>query len=680
MSLVGANGGRIPLSGIGLFNIQIGKLMIKTEFVIVNSDEITWPFTILGLTLLESMGSIIDLKNKNIQFRLDNGDTETIGFSQYISNVLTLSPSFSSHVIFQEEELLRSPARSDISDGALFKEIDELMGDTNRVKTDPMLSSTAAPSSPQIKGSPDYARPSPTYPKSPVYSPASPPFTPSYSPLSYSSPSPPPDHEKAAAHLEFRRALSTPSPPPTDRTAEEEIVRPSFMRKDQPTADAAKAPLPHGIDTTTPRPHFMEPRPNDALRSITLPSVLPHQENGPDIVSNVTSEIRSRSPSDRFSQNTRSRSQGKSMPVVCFHGKDIYPHDKYAEEYEIDEDLIVSEDDAEVLCNIIEGLDRPFDEKLDYTYFDLSTDKINLYKCDPNFQPTVRRELLQFKECFSKHNFDIGHIPYEFANTKFELHPGKRAYSPDYQKSIPELRLLKRLEEIFMHQGVLVPGAHTSLYRSNNFVVRKPGKTDYSKIGNYRLVNDCRGINRAAIPIASSLPFIETIRQKMSGFEYLTKLDVCNGFFSLPVHKDSMQYLQTTTAVGSGSLYYARTTQGLFCAPTCFQTAMARIVETITETIDGHDVKQFITVYVDDFYVTTFSGGSEFHWKVLKVLLSKLVEFNLKIRIDKLEAFTHSAMVLGLWTDKTFVSIDKSKVAVLENWEIPQNKKDIHVF
>ena len=33
LSLVGANGGKIPLSGIGIFNIQIGNLIIKTEFV-----------------------------------------------------------------------------------------------------------------------------------------------------------------------------------------------------------------------------------------------------------------------------------------------------------------------------------------------------------------------------------------------------------------------------------------------------------------------------------------------------------------------------------------------------------------------------------------------------------------------------------------------------------------------
>ena len=72
LSLVGASGTQIPIKGIGIFVIKIGKIVVKTEFILVT--DLNWPFTIVGLTLMEKLNSIIDLGKRTISLSLENGE------------------------------------------------------------------------------------------------------------------------------------------------------------------------------------------------------------------------------------------------------------------------------------------------------------------------------------------------------------------------------------------------------------------------------------------------------------------------------------------------------------------------------------------------------------------------------------------------------------------------------
>ena len=105
-------------------------------------------------------------------------------------------------------------------------------------------------------------------------------------------------------------------------------------------------------------------------------------------------------------------------------------------------------------------------------------------KLQTKLQNIVRIEMKQFLPCFAKHNYDTGKIPSEFAQTKFKVYPNKRAFCPDYRKGLPEARLLAQLEVIWIKQGVFKKGEFNSSFRSNNFLVKKPNKTDYTVISN----------------------------------------------------------------------------------------------------------------------------------------------------------------------------------------------------
>ena len=82
LSLIGAEGSPIMGIGIGTFYIKIGYTVIKTDFFMVHPD-VNWKYPILGLSLLEKLGTTINLGSKTLTFDIF-GEQESITFSQYI--------------------------------------------------------------------------------------------------------------------------------------------------------------------------------------------------------------------------------------------------------------------------------------------------------------------------------------------------------------------------------------------------------------------------------------------------------------------------------------------------------------------------------------------------------------------------------------------------------------------
>ena len=84
VKLVSATNGAIKGTGIGLFELQFGDLTILTDIFLVDT-EMSWPYTIIGLTLLEQLNALIDLKNKTLTIKND-GNTETIPYHNYANH------------------------------------------------------------------------------------------------------------------------------------------------------------------------------------------------------------------------------------------------------------------------------------------------------------------------------------------------------------------------------------------------------------------------------------------------------------------------------------------------------------------------------------------------------------------------------------------------------------------
>ena len=283
------------------------------------------------------------------------------------------------------------------------------------------------------------------------------------------------------------------------------------------------------------------------------------------------------------------------------------------------------------------------------------------------------------EKLFARHDFDIGKLPDRFS-LKFEIRDEKRFYHPGYRMSEPEREILKRLENKFIDQGILKVMDEPSAFRSPSFVIKKPGKSDYNSLKNYRYLTDFRAVNKLSFFAGSNLPNMEDFRTKMKGFKYISRIDFVYGFYALPVAPECQKYLCTLSADRCRNLTYQRAPMGHFFSPMAFNSAIEIILDEIKDEINGLKVRDCVLHFIDDVYVFTKNDDCELHWKVLKIVFQKLIDYNLKLRLDKINLFAKADIVLGIWTDAEWTWPDEAKISVLKHWSPPTVKKGLQRF
>ena len=184
-------------------------------------------------------------------------------------------------------------------------------------------------------------------------------------------------------------------------------------------------------------------------------------------------------------------------------------------------------------------------------------------------------------------------------------------------------------------------------------------------------MTDFRDLNSLIKFAGSNLPNMEQVREQMKGFNHLTKIDLLNGYYSLPIADKCLKYLCTNSANRCRNLIYKRAPQGLSSSPTYFQIAIERILDEITDQVDGAPVRPQVLNYIDDIFIYTKRPDSEYHWKVVKVVFTKLPSHGLKFRLDKTSFFVKAELILGIWTDQSFTWPDQQKLSVLRAWVPP---------
>ena len=312
--------------------------------------------------------------------------------------------------------------------------------------------------------------------------------------------------------------------------------------------------------------------------------------------------------------------------------------------------------------------------------YEINYEKFDLFKCSEELQPLVRKEMKEFDEIFARDEFDIGKMKTSKGELFFEVQEGKRFYSTGYRMNPREATLLGLFEKKLVSAGVMAVGDGSSGWRSPNFLVKKPNKEDYSTLSSWRLVTNLQSLNALLKPTVSCLPYLESIRDALRGFKYLSVLDITQGFFAMEAHPKVRGYLATTSATSSSTLEYCRATMGLQCSPGQFQRAMEKILDDLEGEVDGEDVRSSVSCYIDDIFIVSRVGDDLHHWKILKKVLGVLKENNLKVRLDKLKLFTFGARVLGFWADSLWIRPDQSKLDIIHNWGRPIKKKDLQRF
>ena len=103
--------------------------------------------------------------------------------------------------------------------------------------------------------------------------------------------------------------------------------------------------------------------------------------------------------------------------------------------------------------------------------------------------------------------------------------------------------------------------------------------------GRLRIAVDYRAVNKVTVPDNYSLPQIETIKKSIKG-EIFSAIDLKDGFYQIPVHKESIQY--TAACAFGGSYEYLRMPVGLRNAPPTFQRFMDEVVRDLDQNYGVH--------------------------------------------------------------------------------------------
>lgn len=190
----------------------------------------------------------------------------------------------------------------------------------------------------------------------------------------------------------------------------------------------------------------------------------------------------------------------------------------------------------------------------------------------------------------------------------------------------------------------------------------------FKKSGELRLCVDYRLLNAKTRKDAYPLPRIEESLDALTGAKLFSTLDLASGYNQVPVaEKDKSK---TAFCTPFGLFEFNRMPFGLCNAPSTFQRLMERIF--------GDQSFQSLLLYLDDIVI--FSSSFDQHLQRLDLVLSRLKEHNLKLKLQKCHFFQPEVKYLGHVISASGVATDPAKISAVAEWARPATCTELQSF
>lgn len=190
----------------------------------------------------------------------------------------------------------------------------------------------------------------------------------------------------------------------------------------------------------------------------------------------------------------------------------------------------------------------------------------------------------------------------------------------------------------------------------------------FKKNGEIRLCVDYRLLNAKTRKDAYPLPRIEESLDALTGAQWFSTLDLASGYNQVPVaEKDKAK---TAFCTPFGLFEFNRMPFGLCNAPSTFQRLMERIF--------GDQSFQSLLLYLDDIVI--FSSSFDQHLQRLDMVLTRLKEHNLKLKLQKCHFFQPEVKYLGHVISASGVATDPSKISAVAEWARPTTCTELQSF
>lgn len=272
-------------------------------------------------------------------------------------------------------------------------------------------------------------------------------------------------------------------------------------------------------------------------------------------------------------------------------------------------------------------------------------------------QQEVRELLEKYRGVFSEHDGDLGCtslVQHEIPLV--DTAPVRQRY-----RRLPpsQFAQVKAHVQELVEKGVARPSS--SPYASPIVVVQK-------KDGAIRLCVDYRQLNAKTRKDAYPLPRIEESLDALTGATLFSTLDLASGYNQVPMAERDKE--KTAFCTPFGLFEFNRMPFGLCNAPSTFQRLMERIF--------GDQSFQSLLLYLDDIVI--FSSSFPQHVQRLQLVLSRLKEYNLKLKLSKCNFFKEEVQYLGHVISANGVSTDPEKIQTVLQWKQPTTLTHLRSF
>jgi hypothetical protein len=220
------------------------------------------------------------------------------------------------------------------------------------------------------------------------------------------------------------------------------------------------------------------------------------------------------------------------------------------------------------------------------------------------------------------------------------------------------LEAKKQLEELIKAGKVQISRSESAA--PTLFILKKDGTK--------RWCMDMRRVNENTITDSNQAPLQETARERLRRAKYFTRLDMRDGYHHLRIKAGDEHKTAFLTEYG---LYEWKVMCfGLKNAPAEFARYMS---DNLREFLN-----EFVVVYFDDIII--FSDNLEDHWKQVRLVLQRLKEKRINLKLKKCEFAVRETEYLGHVINGENMRMEDEKLKAILEWPTPTNCKDTEEF
>lgn len=187
------------------------------------------------------------------------------------------------------------------------------------------------------------------------------------------------------------------------------------------------------------------------------------------------------------------------------------------------------------------------------------------------------------------------------------------------------------------------------------------------KDGTMRFCIDFRRVNAQSQFDAYPMPRLEDLIERLGKASFITTLDLCKGYWQVPLAKEARPY--TAFRTPQGLFQFVVMPFGLQGAPATFQ----RLMDVVLAGTDS-----YAAAYLDDIVV--YSATWEDHLRHLSDVLARIQRAGLTIHPRKCALAKEEVQYLGHVLGRGVIRPQTDKVQAIQHCPRPQNKKDVRSF